>query len=201
MMGRAGRLLAALVALAGLLWPLYIPDSGDASGVDDPATITDYSASLVVDREGTLRATERITTEMPFGRHGIFRFWDVADAGDPNARLVPKDIEVTQDGGDARVDYSWQENRRFRVAKIGDAAVELSPGKHVYEISYRIDGALAATDDGRATFVWDVVARGWQMPIQHSEVRVGLPVAPQGATARRAPARSAGSTGPAAASW
>src|SRR5512139_2859477 len=50
MLGRAGRLLAVLVVLGGLLWPVFVPESGDASGVDDPATITDYSASLVVDR-------------------------------------------------------------------------------------------------------------------------------------------------------
>ena len=57
----------------------------------------------------------------------------------------------------------------------------LSPGQHVYEISYRIDGALTETEQG-AAFIWDVVARGWQMPIERSEVRVGLPVAPRGAS-------------------
>jgi hypothetical protein len=180
MLGSAGRLLAALVALGALLWPAFAQESGDPTGVDDPATVTDYTASLVVDREGTLRATERITTEMPPGRHGIYRFWDVSDASDPNVRLVPKDLEVTQDGGDAEVDYSWQYSRRYRVARIGDADVELSPGRHVYEISYRIDGVLAEADGG-AELVWDVVPLGLQMPVQHGEVRIGLPVAPHGA--------------------
>ena len=124
--------------------------------------------------DGVLEAVERITTDMPSGRHGIYRFWDVVDAGDANARLVPEDIVVSQDGRPATVEMSWQDQRRYRVARIGDADVTLSPGRHVYEIRYRIEGAIAGTDDG-AELYWDVVARGWQMPILRSEVRVALP--------------------------
>jgi hypothetical protein len=181
MLGSAGRLLAALVALVALLWPAFAQERGNPTGVDDPVTVTDYTASLVVDREGTLRATERVTTEMPAGRHGIFRFWDVSDGSDPNVRLVPEDIEVTQDGGDAEVDYTWQHSRRYRTARIGDPEVELTPGRHVYEISYRVDGVLAQTGSG-AELVWDVVPLGLQMPVRHGEVRIGLPVAPHDVT-------------------
>ena len=71
MMGSAGRLLAALVALAGLLWPAVVFGvSTDDTGVDDPATITDYQASLVFGADGTLEAVERVTTDMPSGRPG-----------------------------------------------------------------------------------------------------------------------------------
>ena len=146
-MGRAGRLLAALVALAGLLWRLYLPDSGDASGVDDPATITDYSASLVVDADGTLRRHRadhhrdalRAARDLPvLGRR--------RRRATPTPGLVPEDIEVTA-GRRPGPSTSPGESRRYRVAKIGRRRRRpLTPGQHVYEISYRIDGALAATD-------------------------------------------------------
>jgi hypothetical protein len=175
MMAAAGRVLAGVLTLVGLLWPvLAYGAGGDAEGAYDPAVISDYRADLTVDEHGMLTAHEVITTRMPDGRHGIFRFWDVADAGDDYARLVPEDITVTEDGGPATVDLSWQEQRRYRVARIGRADVTLTPGEHRYDIRYSIDGVLAEQGDG-ARFHWDVVARAWQMPVERSEVRVALP--------------------------
>jgi hypothetical protein len=175
MMAAAGRVLAGVLALVGLLWPvLAYGAGGDAEGASDPAVISDYRADLVVDEHGRLTAREVITTRMPSGRHGIFRFWDVADAADDRARLVPEDVTVTEDGGPATVDLSWQEQRRYRVARIGRADVTLTPGEHRYDIRYTIDGVLAEHGDG-SRFHWDVVARAWQMPVERSEVRVELP--------------------------
>ena len=201
MLGSAGRLLAALVALVGLLWPAFIPDTGDASGVDDPATITDYTASLVVDREGTLRATERITTEMPIGRHGIFRFWDVADQGDPNARLVPKDIEVTQDGGDANVELLLGEEPPLpgRQDRAGRRRAE--PGQA--RLRDQLPRRRRARGEGRRRRRARLGRRRPRLadadPAQRGPDRAAG--RPAGATARRAPARSAAPTGRAAGWW
>ena len=40
-----------------------------------------------------------------------------------------------------------------------------------------IDGALSAAEDGDAELWWDVVARGWQMSMGRTTVRVSLPAA------------------------
>ena len=43
--------------------------------------------------------TETITVDFPgYGKHGIFRFWDIVDDNAPHARRMPEDISVTRDG-------------------------------------------------------------------------------------------------------
>ena len=169
------RWLAALVVAGGVLWPAFVPTGQDASAADDPASITDLRVDLTVAADGTLRGVETVTTDMPYGRHGIYRYWDVQDSSDPHARLVPHDITVLQDGRPATVEESWSGQRRFRVARIGDADVTLAPGRHVYRIGYTIDGALSADPSGRTRLYWDVVPGGWEMHIDHAEVALHLP--------------------------
>lgn len=180
--------LAVLFALATVvIWPWLASQSDEASGYD-PATISDYKVDLTVHDDGSLDAVETIQVSMPADRHGIFRFWDVADASAPGHRNIPHDVRITQDGEDATVDWSWQQGRQFRVAKIGDAGTELTEGLHTWVIRYTIDGVLRAPGGGAAPgswagedrgseFVWDVVPGGWQMPITKADVTVHLPAA------------------------
>src|SRR6188508_836655 len=89
--------LAVVASAALLLWPLV--EALDLEGTDvetDVVRITDYRADFTVTSGGRLDATETITAFFPPGRHGIFRFWDVVDQGDPHVRLVPRDIEVAR---------------------------------------------------------------------------------------------------------
>lgn len=182
-------LLRGLLALGALIL-LFLPalaleSSGESGGADDPARFTDYRAVFDVASDGTLEAVETLTTEMPAGRHGIFRFWDVSEKSDAHVRLTPQDIRVTLDGKPVDTELSWQDGRSLRVAKIGDADVTVTPGEHVYRISYRIDGAVSPLSAGRdstaadggatSAFYWNVVPQGWQMAIERSSVTVHLP--------------------------
>lgn len=181
--------IASLLAVAAIVvWPLFASASGDSASAYDPATISDYKVDLTVDKAGTLEAVETLQVAMPEGRHGIFRFWDLADGADPHRRNVPRDISVTQDGAPATVAMSWEQGRRFRVAKIGDAGAILTPGVHTYVIRYAVDGVLRspgggvgpgswAGEDKGSEFVWDVVPGGWRMPITKAAVAVHLPAA------------------------
>lgn len=191
------RLLAqiglAVLAIALLFWPVLvnaIEGLEDPDPVSDPVTITDYRGDLRVDADGRLTATERIKADFPSGRHGIFRFFDVADPSDPNARLIPELKSISVDGEPATYGLSWEKQHRLYVVKIGDAATFLSPGSHTYVISYTIDGALSepSANDSRfasragenaepagSTFSWNVVAQGWQLPIRSAEVIMRLP--------------------------
>lgn len=186
----AATLIAVVVAAGVLLWPVleYLGDT-DSAAVFDPVVVTDYRAELSVDRDGTLTATETLTASFPDDRHGIFRFWDVRDPSDDHVRLIPYDITVTRDGHDEPTDLVWQQGRAFRVAKIGDPDRTLTPGEHVYVISYRIRDVLSPStsgaaargsgswpaDQNRASFYWKVVAGGWQVRFERTEVRVKLP--------------------------
>ena len=184
------RLVTAVILVGVLLVPALASMSDSSStGVADPVTITSYRAGYDVDEDGTLRATETITADFPWGRHGIFRYWDLADRADHTVRYRPRDVSIRLDGEPVDVSRSWEQGRRFRVARIGDANEYLSAGAHTYTISYRIDGVLAPNpervadanaswtggDADRAEFVWQVVSAGWSMPIREADIRVTLP--------------------------
>ncbi len=69
-----------------------------AAPVYDPVVISTLRADFTVDRDGLMQADETITGEFPSGRHGIFRFWDVANPNDSHVRQVPEVAEITLDG-------------------------------------------------------------------------------------------------------
>ncbi len=183
--------VATVAASAALLWPTVayvVPQPGSTS--PDPVTITDYKADFRVEADGRLIAVETLTASFPPARHGIFRFWEVTPPWDSHTRLIPKNIKVTLDGQPEDVALLWERGRKYRVAKIGSADRFVGMGEHVYQISYTVDGALAptsagaaqgesgswASDSHRSVFYWDVIAGGWQMQIDQSEVRITLPV-------------------------
>jgi len=186
------RLVGLVITASVLLLPAVLAlDTSATSTGPDPVRISDYDATFSISEDGTLQATERLTTEFPSGRHGIFRYWDVQDPADSSVRLIPKDIDVTLDGEPEPFDLSSSAGWRFRSAKIGDADVYVSAGTHVYTISYRIEGALAPTDVGQgafsssswtdeqpasSVFYWNVVAPGWGMAIDQATVTIDLPV-------------------------
>ncbi len=184
---------AVVLTVIGLLLPVassLVP--AESATAPDPVTISDYKATFDVASNGDLKAVESITTEFPDGRHGIFRFWDLVDPSDSHVRLVPKDIDVRLDQAAVPFELSWQGGRRYRVAKIGDADSFVTPGRHVYTISYTVAGALGPTSAGSgdldssswsdssrgSTFYWNVIPGGWQMDIAKSTLTVKLPGAP-----------------------
>ena len=98
------RLVGTVVGLAVLVLVAFVPAAfyGVGAGDESPevTTITKYVADFTLDDQGDLRAVETLTVDFPVsGRHGIFRFWDIADQSAPYARRVPHDISVTMDGG------------------------------------------------------------------------------------------------------
>ena len=136
--------------------------------------------------------TETLTVDFPvYGKHGIFRFWDIVDDNAPHARRTPEDISVTRDGSDEPFELSWEDHHRQRVAKIGDADTTLDVGEHTYVIKYHIDGVLdenveKITDvDVDTMFYWQLIPRGWQQTIEKSTLTVHLPVPAAGRRAVR----------------
>lgn len=144
----------------------------------DSSVITQFTSDLVVDDDGGLTATESITVDVPEGKHGIFRFWDLSDKIDRTVRYIPQDIRVSKDGAPVPVRLSWRNGKEFRVAKIGDSAQTLSPGEHTYVISYRIPGTISPEGQG-SRFEWRPIASGWSMPIRQANITIDLPHEPR----------------------
>ena len=140
--------LSLLFVAAGLLWPLLFDGASSGSPVEDPVVITDYRAEYVVGDDGELEAKETITGMFPSGRHGIFRYWDVANPNNSRIRQLPQVDSVQLDGGPVPYQMLWEDGDRFRVARIGDPDSTLDYGEHVYEIRYTIPGVLDPGDTG-----------------------------------------------------
>jgi hypothetical protein len=186
--------LFGLVAV-GLLWPLAFNGGSTAAPATDPVVITNYEADFTVAEDGTLDAVETITGEFPSGRHGIFRYWDVANQNSPRVRQKPEITSILLDGEPAPYQLLWEDGERFRVAKIGDPDSTLSAGTHVYELRYAVPGVLDpgttgenrqfATTKGEpnstSAFFWNVIAPSWNNVIQRVHVRATLPADVTGA--------------------
>ncbi len=188
-----GASVVALVTAAGLLWPVAWAwlETLATSEASDPVSITAYDATYAVDADGRLLATEQIEASFPSGRHGIFRYWDLADPADPSVRYEPTIVSVTRDGQPEPYELSWSGGYRFLVAKVGDADTYLDRGLHTYVLTYQIPGSVspgstsasapfvtsAGEDAGPpgSAFVWSVVASGWEMSMAEATVTITLP--------------------------
>lgn len=181
-----------LVALSGLglLWPLASGMTDSVSPARDPGVIRRYAATYRVGADGHLNATERLTVDLPSGRHGIFWYFPVADPTDSHLRIVPTVTGITMNGRAVPVSYSWRNGRSVYVARIGNPSRTLSQGTYIYEIDYTIDGVLAKTPSAQgkfptragqnrtaadSSFYWNAVGF-WEMPIRDAQVVIELPV-------------------------
>lgn len=185
------RIALALLTLGLLILPAFNTGGGGSSTARDPVTITNLQAQYDLSATGQLSAVETITTNFPNSpdKHGIFRFFDTYIRDANKSRLSYKVTSVTLDGRQVPVDYIW-ENDRYYVAKIGDPNSYVTPGTHVYTISYTVSGATLPSGTGGTTFVtdvgaapanptseffWNVVAPGWRMSIDQSTSVINLP--------------------------
>jgi uncharacterized membrane protein YgcG len=171
-------LIIGIIVAGFILLPAwtYTPEPSDEP-VYDPATVTDYRAHFRVATDGDLTVTERLTVNFPVPLHGIFRFFDIVDPSAPHARRIPHDLRVTRDGAEEPIDLRRRSDGRFRIVRIGSPDRTLD-GQHVYEIRYRIRGAIEPGTTGeRSQFYWNLIPSGWAMNITRSELVVDLPVA------------------------
>ncbi len=75
-----------LIALL-LCIPAFFYGKGTVTPTFEDTTITNYVADFDVAANGDLDVTETITVDFPgYGKHGIFRFWDIVDDNTPHAR-------------------------------------------------------------------------------------------------------------------
>jgi hypothetical protein len=191
------RLVLSVIGLVVIFLVLLVPavlwnSSGDGT-TDSDFTITSYKATMEVADNGDLTVDESLTIDFNVPKHGIFRFWDRADPSASHARRNPHDVTVTMDGKDVPVELSHQDARRYLVAKVGDPAVELEPGVHVYDIHYEIDGILEPGTDGTETqFYWNLVPDG--PDIDKADVTVNLPAAVEGVRCAQGSGETGGCT-------
>src|ERR1700755_871050 len=109
-----------LLIAIGLLWPLVLPGGHDEAPANDPVVFTRYKVDMVVNADGRLDAVETITANFPGDRHGLLNFWPVDNQNFSSVRQIPEVTSILLDGERVSYQMSWEEGKRFRVAKIGD---------------------------------------------------------------------------------
>lgn len=175
-MKRVGGSLLGVAAVVLMMFFPALATGGSSDTTPEYARITDYNAKFVVDDKGTMQATETLQVNLPLGKHGIFRFFDIADPNDSHVRLVPEDIKVTRDGNADGLDLTTEGKGRYIVARIGRAETTIS-GVHTYVITYTVKGVLSEQGKG-SEFYWNLIPGGWRMPIEQSNLTATLPSAP-----------------------
>ncbi|MEZ5378494.1 MAG: DUF2207 domain-containing protein [Acidimicrobiales bacterium] len=179
------RLVACLIGLVvitfGLFLPGLIPTSDNpAASTFEPTTITSYVADFDLAADGRLEVVETLTVDFPRSPslHGIFRFWDRYDNNDTSARRNVEDISITMDGAPVRVDMSSKDRGRYTVARVGSPDAYVSPGQHIYQIAYAIDGVIIDGEGERpSAFYWNLIPAGWAQRIDSADLTVHLPAA------------------------
>lgn len=138
-------------------------------------SITSFESGITLGSDGAFNVDETITYD--FGqedRHGIFRFIPTNHADDGSSWLRERyiDIEILSVELDGQaVPYEVSENLGKMELKIGDPDRTIT-GEHIYEITYRVKGALYYYDNGEVDLYWNVIGDGWEVPIERAVARV-----------------------------
>jgi hypothetical protein len=154
-----------LLAACGLLLPAY--------GVE---RVVDFHSAIRVQADGVLEVAERIAVEAEGRqiRRGILRDFptDYRDRFG-NRVNVPFEVRKVLRNG---APEPWTTERLPNGVRvnIGGAESVLSPGRHVYQITYRTARQIGHFPDHDELY-WNVNGNGWTFPFDHISAEVYLP--------------------------
>jgi uncharacterized membrane protein YgcG len=187
-----------LVALAGLVVCLVVLGAGPARADEH---IPSYEVDVTIGANGTIAVVE--TIDYDFGstpHHGIYR--DIPTTlgyDDRYERVFPLDVDsVSSPTAPDRYEVEDPGAGITRI-RIGDPDQEIT-GEHVYEIRYRVEGALNAFGD-HVELSWNATGDEWEVGIDRVRVVVHAPAPIQrvacfsGETGSTEPCSAAGSDG------
>jgi len=136
--------------------------------------VSAYNTSIKINRDASVHITENI--EYDFGerrKHGIFRTVPIKylTANNNSRKIKINDLSVLMDG--ERIKYKKTKQGRNLKIKIGNANKTIT-GKHSYQISYTVRGALNYFSEHDELY-WNVVGSEWEVPIKQSLAIVNAP--------------------------
>ena len=190
---RAMRVLGTLLAfiLIAFLGPLTTAaeeieqEFSTSSSSTDSSIIRDYTLDYGLATSGELKLVETLDVRFTETRRGIFRFFD---PNDPQSDALKHPVTVvsvercTTNNQCAPEPYTTYTENGFLVARIGDASVGYPAGTvNRYRITSTTTQAITQVEgQPNARWYWDVIGRGWQMPIRKATVTAQLPATPTG---------------------
>jgi hypothetical protein len=164
-----------LLVLSALTVPLVLALSGAARG-QEFEQIHSYDVNLTIIPSGRLQVTE--TIDYDFGstqHHGIFRDIPNRFTYDDNYdRVMPiRGVTVTATPAGTPTDVKVSSDSGVTHIRIGDPDT-LITGRHVYTITYTVEGALNAFDDHDELY-WNAIGTDWSVEIGEASAHVQAP--------------------------
>jgi uncharacterized membrane protein YgcG len=170
-------IMLALVAAPLVAAPLVFSTAAPAGAQTGDEHIARYQVALRIEKSGVLLVKEAIAYD--FGgaeHHGIYRDVPVRypyDASrDRLAHLEVVSITASDGAPDA---YSVSDYGNDERIRIGDPDRIIS-GRHAYDITYRVTGALNDFAD-HEELVWNLMGAGWPVPADAVSATVDAPAA------------------------
>ena len=166
--------LAAIVLLL-TVGVAAVLGTGRASAQTSGERITSYDVDMTVEEDGDLLVQETIDYDFGFARRrGIQRFIPVRFSYDDRYdRLYPIEVLSVDTSEGAPGDTQVSNEGDNLLIRIGDPNVTIS-GRHTYEITYRVEGALNGFEDHDELF-WNVIGGQWEVPIDEATVTAVMP--------------------------
>jgi uncharacterized protein (TIGR04222 family) len=160
-------LLLPLLAVAALPVPALAQSGERIAGYRIDMEITEPEGDLVVNE----------FIDYDFGaneRHGIFRkIPERFPYDDTYERIYPIEVLEVSGSPGTPAEHETSHENDYLVLKIGDPD-ETITGRHRYEISYRVRGALNGFDD-HVELYWNAVGFEWRVAIDDVRVYVTAP--------------------------
>jgi len=169
------RTFASVVALVVACAASMTPAAPATAGVTE--RITDYRSEVTIQHDGTIEVHETIAYDFGAGaHHGINR--DVPVRTDQSGkdgydRVYRLDVVSVAASEGTPAQYTVEDDGDDERIKIGDPDVTIT-GAHVYDITYRVHGAMNAFGD-HDELVWNAVGADWSVPIEQAGAVVHAP--------------------------
>ncbi|WP_068830475.1 DUF2207 domain-containing protein [Pseudomonas sp. BMS12] len=156
-----------------------------ASSASADEVIESFAATLQVQADGQLLVTERIVVQAEGGqiRRGIYRELPTRyRRGDSLYRNTPFEWLGSSRDGQPEASHIVRAAGGERLY-LGSAEHILEPGRHSYELRYRVDAQLIQGELHDELY-WNVTGNAWRLPILSASAEVLLPEGAQIVSAR-----------------
>ncbi len=138
--------------------------------------LSDFDSSIVVNQDGSLSITEKITADFGslLNKHGIFRVLPTKTKTDKGTYLTPVELVSITDFSGHPLEYKTIKKGGTITWKIGEDDVTVS-GLKDYQIKYHVKNAVRR-QNGFDELYWNLNGNYWDIPTERFSADILFPV-------------------------
>ena len=164
-----------VVFLLGVSSFLFAPFQASAQIAAGVEQIDSYGVDINIQKNSDLVVQETIAYDFAYTQHhGIERFIPVEYPKNAlHHRVTPLEILSVKTDTGTPANYRTYRSGSNEVIRVGDPNTLIS-GKHVYQLTYRVKGALNSFSDHDELY-WNATGDQWVVPMSNVSVNVHAP--------------------------